>query len=164
MSCLTLNSSLIFLIALTSTEISTPIRHFLSLDLWSGKFYISHQRLLCFCFSFQINIYAKDVWLFSFKIFLEPRSNGNGKTKQIRRWVLPLALQRCPIVYCLSFSRFLKWEIADYFKHNVWEVQTLKTTSTYFKWGAHYYSTQHCSLVLWVKFQNVRSMCKNIFL
>lgn len=103
-----------FCFALASTEITPPIRvpfpDILPSKLGSAWFYFSHQRLLFFCFSVQINIQPEDVWLFSFIFFLppwvkivhEPKNNGNSNAEQTTRGRLfPLALQRCPIVYCL---------------------------------------------------------------
>lgn len=41
------------------------------------------------------------------KIFYEPRNNGKGNAEQTREGECShIALQRCPIVYCLSFISF----------------------------------------------------------
>lgn len=164
MSFLTPNSGPIFHFAFTSTEITTPITApFADIppsELRSGCFYFSHQRVLFFCFSLQINIYPKGAWLSPSYFPLsypesksyEPRNNGKQhcRTNTGHR-AFPLALQRCPIVYCLSFISFSPFffhlcVIAYYFEHAVWEVQNLKTAPSPSKWGARCRSP-----VLWVK-------------
>ena len=78
-------------------------------------FYFSHQSVLFFCLSFQINIYPEDVWAFSLifpflprvKIFSEPRHEQQCKPK-ITRGVFPVALQTTNcllsfLLFCLFF-------------------------------------------------------------
>lgn len=82
-------------------------------------FYFSHQSVLFFCFSFQINIYPEDVWAFSLifpflprvKIFSEPRHEQQCKPK-ITRGVFPVALQTTNcllsfLLFCLSLFLFI---------------------------------------------------------
>lgn len=118
-SFLTPNSGPIFHFAFTSTEITTPITApFADIppsELRSGCFYFSHQRVLFFCFSLQINIYPEGARLSPSYFSLsypesksyEPRNNGKQHCRtNTRHRAFPLALQRCPIVYCLSFISF----------------------------------------------------------
>lgn len=67
----------------THLEITTPIRlsfpDILPSKLPSGWFYFSHQREIFFCFSFQINIYPKDVRVLAFSLF-QPELKSSLKT------------------------------------------------------------------------------------
>lgn len=82
--------SLIFSFTFTHLEITTPIRpsfpDILPSKLPRGWFYFSHQRELFFCFSFQINIYPKDVRVLSFSLFQpELKSSVNTIVKEMAK-------------------------------------------------------------------------------
>lgn len=113
--------------------------------------FIFHLKYIILMFSFQINIYLQDMWVFSLILFSVSRElwtqsywKWQCKTKTTRT-MSPVALQRYQIIP--SSLLFLPFVYHCFlFWHNMWDVQTLKAAPRSFVWGTHI-TTQHHSHV-----------------
>lgn len=143
---------------------------------WSSWFYFSHQRVLFFCFSFQINIYPEGVGLFSLLFLFYPESKSSMNPE-----IMEMAMQNkhkkesVPIMHSRDVQLFIVFPsslplfsllcvIAYYFEHNVREVQNLKAAPSHFKWGTHCYTApMPCTLSEGLKMYDPCALCKTMF-
>lgn len=125
--------------------------------------FIFHLKYIILMFSFQINIYLQDMWVFSLILFSVSRElwtqsywKWQCKTKTTRT-MSPVALQRYQIIPS-SLLFFLPFVYHCFlFCHNMWDVQTLKAAPRSFVWGTHHYPTPQPCMEWMLK--NVRTMC-----